>query len=146
MSTKISVQSSSKIQKNIQPLSIPKQISLDEESSETAQIQDSANINSDQHIRVLTPSEIMKTLPSLSSQDNVCFNSSNSSNEKIQREMKIQNTFALNSETSGSVAISFENSTNSSPLKVTSECNTLSSNFVTTKATLSSNNAQMVSG
>jgi hypothetical protein len=142
--TKTSVPNASKHQKIIQPLTLPKQSSIEEETNETAQAQDSSNINSDQHIRVLTPSEIMKTLPSLSSQDNVCFGSS-SSNDKVPKDMKIQNTFTLNSDTSGSVAISFENSTNCSPLKVTSECNTLSSNFVTTKAT-SSNNAQMVSG
>lgn len=139
---KTPVQTLTNNQKSEIQICLPKQI--EEDSSDAAENQDSANINSDQHIRVLTPSEIMKTLPSLSSQDNVCFNSSNSSNEKLQRELKIQNSFLQNSETSGSVAISFENS--SSPLKVTPECNTLSSNFVTTKATLSSNNAQMVSG
>jgi hypothetical protein len=139
--TKATIPNASKHQKTIQPLTLPKQSSIEEETNE-GQAQDPSNI-SDQHIRVLTPSEIMKTLPSLSSQDNVCFNTSPTT-DKTQKDMKIPSTFTLNSDTSGSVAISFD-STNSSPLKVTSECNTLSSNFVTTKAT-SSNNAQMVSG
>lgn len=92
----------------------------------------------------------MKTLPSLSSQDNICFsNGSMAANDKNQTENKSQNSYMQNSDASGSVAnLSFKNSTNSSPLTITSECNTLSSNFVTTKATMSSNNAQiqMVSG
>jgi hypothetical protein len=124
----------------------------EEHPLESSQIQDTSNVNSDQHIRVLTPSEIMKTLPSLSSQDNLCFNSSSSiANEKnlIQTyENKSTNVFSQTSETSSTVVNnSFKNSTNSSPL-TTSECNILSSNFVSTKATMSSNNAQiqMVSG
>ena len=117
----------------------------------TAQSSDQTHVNNDQHIRVLTPSEIMKTLPSLSSQDNICFNSSSMiMSDKNANDNKSQNAYPQNSQdTSGSVATnSFKNSTNSSPLTITSECNTLSSNFVTTKATISSNNAQiqMVSG
>lgn len=125
------------------------QKSLDEAPSEPSPPQDTSNVNNDQHIRVLTPSEIMKTLPSLSSQDNICFhNSGISSSDKLTTttDNKSQNC----ADASGSVANnSFKNSANSSPLTITSECNTLSSNFVTTKATvMSSNNAQiqMVSG
>lgn len=128
------------------------QKSIEESASESSQTQDASNVNNDQHIRVLTPSEIMKTLPSLSSQDNICFNNSSMIvNEKNlnQTDNKSQSSFMQNSDSSGSVATnSFKNSANSSPLTITSECNTLSSNFVTTKATMSSNNAQiqMVSG
>jgi hypothetical protein len=54
-----------------------------EEPETPTQEVSSNNSNNDQHIRVLTPSEIMKTLPSLSSQDNnPCFSSSNNSGEK----------------------------------------------------------------
>lgn len=131
---------------------LQKQKSTEDILPESTHSQDTANVNNDQHIRVLTPSEIMKTLPSLSSQDNICFNNSNMvANDKNQNQTdsKPQISFTQNSETSGSVANnSIKNSTNSSPLTITSECNTLSSNFVTTKATMSSNNAQiqMVSG
>lgn len=133
-------------------LVLQQQKSTEESSPESAQVQDSTNVNNDQHIRVLTPSEIMKTLPSLSSQDNICFNSSSmttSDKNSNQTDNKPQISFTQSSDTSGSVANnSFKNTTNSSPLTITSECNTLSSNFVTTKATMSSNNAQiqMVSG
>jgi hypothetical protein len=131
------------------PILSNQQKSMEESTTEPTQAQDISNVNNDQHIRVLTPSEIMKTLPSLSSQDSICFNNSSmTASEKNQTEIKPQNPFTQNSETSGSDAISFKNSTNSSPLTDTSECNTLISNFVTTKATMSSNNAQtqMVSG
>lgn len=123
-----------------------------EEQSEATSSNDSISVNNDQHIRVLTPSEIMKTLPSLSS-DNLSFiKSSMVTGDKItgaQNDSKSQNAFMLNSDTSGSVATnSLKVSTIATPLTNTSECNTLSSNFVTTKATMSSNNAQtqMVSG
>lgn len=139
-------------QKSAMPLVLQQQKSTEDPSPEPLLAPDPTNVNNDQHIRVLTPSEIMKTLPSLTSQDNICFN--NSSMNAIdknpnQTDSKAQNSYTPNSDTSGSVANnSFKNSTNSSPLTITSECNTLSSNFVTTKATMSSNNAQiqMVSG
>lgn len=126
----------------------------DEQAPESSsQPSDSPCVNNDQHIRVLTPSEIMKTLPSLSSQDNHCFNNGNmiaGDKNASAADNKSQAAFLhTSSDPSGSVATnSFKNSTNSSPLTITSECNTLSSNFVTTKATMSSNNAQtqMVSG
>jgi hypothetical protein len=143
MSSKTSSQNSAVNQKSSIPSSLNKTKSIEETSSESNQALDSSSVNNDQQIRVLTPSEIMKTLPSLA-HDNICFNSSNMTvNDKNQTDIKPQY-----SETSGSVAISFKNSANSSPLNVTSECNTLSSNFLTTKATMSSNNAQiqMVSG
>lgn len=142
-------QNSIKSQKNAIPIVLHQQKSLEDTTLEPSQVQDSLSVNNDQHIRVLTPSEIMKTLPSLTSQDNVCFNSSVvSGNEAAMSDSKIQNFLTHNPEASGSVTISFKNTTSSSSLNVTSECNTLSSNFVTTKATMSSNNAQiqMVSG
>lgn len=148
--TKTIVQNPVLNQKTTIPSISLQQKSFDETLSEPTQAQDSSIVNNDQHIRVLTPSEIMKTLPSLSSQDNICFNSNSMPvNEKNQTDTKLQTSFTQSSETSGSDAISLKNSTNSSPLTDTSECNTLSSNFVTTtKATMSSNNAhiQMVSG
>lgn len=129
------------------------QKSMEDQAPESlSQPTESPSVNNDQHIRVLTPSEIMKTLPSLSSQDNHCFNNSNMiAGDKGVADNKSQPAFSqsTSSDQSGSVATnSFKNSTNSSPLTITSECNTLSSNFVTTKATMSSNNAQtqMVSG
>lgn len=143
------VQNSIKSQKNALPIVLHQQKSVEDTTHEPSQVQDPLSVNNDQHIRVLTPSEIMKTLPSLNSQDNVCFNSSvTSGNEVSLNDSKAQNFFTQNSEASGSVTISFKNTTSSSSLNVTSECNTLSSNFVTTKATMSSNNAQiqMVSG
>lgn len=150
ISTKTIIQNPIVNQKAAIPVVLQQQKSTDESSSEPTQSQDTTNVNNDQHIRVLTPSEIMKTLPSLSTQDNICFNNSNMiASDKNQAEAKAQSSFTQNSDTSGSVATnSFKNSTNSSPLTITSECNTLSSNFVTTKATMSSNNAQiqMVSG
>jgi hypothetical protein len=149
ISNKTVVQNVALTAKHAVPVLLNQQKSMEESTSEQTQAQDISNVNNDQHIRVLTPSEIMKTLPSLSSQDNICFNNSSmTASEKNQTEIKPQTSFTQNSETSGSDAISFKNSTNSSPLTATSECNTLSSNFVTTKATMSSNNAQtqMVSG
>jgi hypothetical protein len=131
---------------------LQQQKSSEDLPSDQSLSQDSSNVNNDQHIRVLTPSEIMKTLPSLPSQDNICFNNSSmieSEKNASPTESKTQISFTQNPDTSGSVANnSFKNSTNSSPLTITSECNTLSSNFVTTKATMSSNIAQtqMVSG
>jgi hypothetical protein len=135
-----------------QKVVLQQQKSTEDLPPDQSQSQESSNVNNDQHIRVLTPSEIMKTLPSLPSQDNICFNNSSmieSEKSASQTETKTQISFTQNPDTSGSVANnSFKNSTNSSPLTITSECNTLSSNFVTTKATMSSNNAQtqMVSG
>lgn len=149
--TKTIIQTSVANQKNA-PVLLQQQKSTEESPPEPIQSPDQTNVNNDQHIRVLTPSEIMKTLPSLSSQDNICFNNSsmNASDKNLnQIDNKPQNSYTQNSDSSGSVAInSFKTSTNSSPLTITSECNTLSSNFVTTKATMSSNNAQiqMVSG
>lgn len=129
----------------------------------------SNNNNNDQHIRVLTPSEIMKTLPSLSSQDNnPCFSSSNiekHENEINRKPLENPTTPSPIITTSGSVASSLQNSNNSSssitisscsPLTITttttttSECNnTFSSHFtITTKATAmpssTPNNAQMI--
>lgn len=154
ISTKTIGQSPVSAQKSVAPFVIQQQKSMEDSQTEAcSQAQDAANVNNDQHIRVLTPSEIMKTLPSLTSQDNICFNNSNmNANDKNlnQTDNKPQSSFTQSSDTtSGSVVTnSFKNSTNSSPLTITSECNTLSSNFVTTKATMSSNNAQiqMVSG
>lgn len=147
--TKTIIQNSIIAQKSA-PIVLQQQKSTEDPPSEPSPTPDPSNVNNDQHIRVLTPSEIMKTLPSLSSQDNICFsNGSMAANDKNQTENKSQNSYMQNSDASGSVAnLSFKNSTNSSPLTITSECNTLSSNFVTTKATMSSNNAQiqMVSG
>lgn len=119
--------------------------------------QDVQNVNNnDQSIRVLTPSEIMKTLPSLTSQDNVTYNSGNITNTQYDNNSSSSSSPANVEQSS----VKNSSTTNSPPITaITSECNTLSSNFVTsttittttstiTKATLSSNNAplQSVSG
>lgn len=150
ISTKTTIQNPILSQSSSNPTFLQQPKLIDEPLSELCQTPNSSNVNNDQHIRVLTPSEIMKTLPSLSAQENICFNNTNMLvTEKNQTEDKALNSFTKTSDTSGSVVNnSFKNSTNSSPLTITSECNTLSSNFVTTKATITSNNAQiqMVSG
>lgn len=132
--------------------------------SEANQSEEASAINTDQHIRVLTPSEIMKTLPSLSTHDNICFNSScmptniekQSSETDNNKSQKLPNS-SNNPETSGSVTIISNNSAISSPMTITttittSECNTFNSSHFTTTTTTTkatamsstSNNAQII--
>jgi hypothetical protein len=83
----------------------------------------SETINADQHIRVLTPSEIMKTLPSLSTHDNICFNNSSisiSSTENNNKQSSIMNETekpqmlpnSVHAEISGSVTFTNNNINN----------------------------------
>jgi len=135
----------------------------DEQNTETSQAEDTSALNAtDQHIRVLTPSEIMKTLPSLSSHDNVSFSSISPSTtntnaiDKQSNETDLVNSCkkSQNQDTSGSVSsIISNNSAISSPMTITTTtntsecCNTFSSHFTITKATAmssTSNNAQII--
>lgn len=155
--TKTIIQNPSVTQKSQMPVVLQSQRPPSNENSNVSinadEQQDAQNVNNDQSIRVLTPSEIMKTLPSLSSQDNVTYNNSGSNtNSQYDNNSSSSSPSNENSVKNSSTA-------NSPPITaITSECNTLISNYVTstittttttiTKATLSSNNAplQSVSG
>lgn len=146
--------------KTIYPNQVQQRTIIKSEDSENSN-QD-AQSNNDQHIRVLTPSEIMKTLPSLSSQDSAnTFSDKQSTheNETIRKPLEASGSVASTSQNisnSSFITIS-SNSCTSSPLTITttttntSECNnTFSSHFTTvTKATAMSstppnNNAQII--
>lgn len=148
--------------KTIYPNQIQRTIIKNEESDNSNQ--EAPSSSNDQHIRVLTPSEIMKTLPSLSSQDSThAFGEKQSTheNETIRKAFETSGSVASTSQNisnSSSITIS-SNSCTSSPLTITtttttitSECNnTFSSHFTTaTKATAMSstpptnNNAQII--
>ncbi|KAG5672534.1 hypothetical protein PVAND_002656 [Polypedilum vanderplanki] len=160
-------------QRSITPFTpIQQKIDQDHEMVQVEESSSLTNSTADQHIRVLTPSEIMKTLPSLSTHDNVCFNSSSMSTASIEKQSNETDINALSTNNnkklqnasqhhhhdpnaSGSViSILSNNSAISSPLTITtttitSECNTFTSSHFTTitKATLSSttsNNAQII--
>lgn len=137
----------------------PNQLQRTIKTEETSENQDATPaISNDQHIRVLTPSEIMKTLPSLSSHDS---NNSFSDKQSVHESEPSKTSGSVTSTShnisnSSSITIS-SNSCTSSPLTITtttitSECNnTFSSHFNTvTKATAMSstpptnNNAQII--
>lgn len=111
---------------------------------------DSTNIHSnDQHIRVLTPSEIMKTLPSLSTPDNVCFNTkslliTDKNLNAIETKCPIKSQQLPSSAQCSQASGSITNNSTSPITNFTSECNTFnSSNKSTPPPTTSSTNAQM---
>lgn len=148
-------------QRSATPLTTVVQPQKQNEDTDNNQSDESSSANStDQHIRVLTPSEIMKTLPSLSSHDNASFNSMSSTTNTNTVDKQSADTDPINSskktqnqEPSGSVSsIISNNSAISSPMTITtitSECcNTFSSHFTITKATAmsstTSNNAQII--
>lgn len=123
-------------QKNQSPVVFQTQRSVEEKVTLTDQ--PSTPHSNEQPIRVLTPSEIMKTLPSLTSHEQGSFGNKIASSSPNLTETSMKHTFSANSPTN---------------VAITSENNTLSSNFVTstitkttstiTNSTLSSNNAPM---
>lgn len=129
-------------QKNQSPVVFQSQRSMDENTSTMVDQQNAPHSsNNDQPIRVLTPSEIMKTLPSMSCHEQGSFEKSNNSNSSSSPNLtdnSMKHTSSANSP---------------SNVAITSENNTISSNFVTstitkttstiTNSTLSSNNAPM---
>jgi hypothetical protein len=147
--------------KTIYPNQVQRAAIKNEESDNSNQ--EAPSSSNDQHIRVLTPSEIMKTLPSLSSHDSTHVFSDKQSthdNETIRKPLETSGSVASTSQNisnSSSITIS-SNSVTSSPLTITtttttitSECNnTFSSHFTAvTKATAMSstppnNNAQII--
>lgn len=150
ITTKTIIQNTSIPQNSQKPVSFQTQRSTDENVIlvEQQNVQSISNSN-DQPIRVLTPSEIMKTLPSLSSHEQGSFGSSNSANSQFNSNSNSSSSPNINESSMKST------STANSPsnVAITSENNTLSSNFVTstitkttstiTNSTLSSNNAPM---